>query len=224
MNPSVDRQEIDLDTYKGEVVANLSDAWELARTHIKKAQDQQKSTHDRRARVSKYQFGERVFVYMPAAKSTRAYKFARPFHGPYRVTTVYETGLEVRPVDQPQKKPIRIAFDRVRRCPEEVPNTFWPSKSKPSKAVDDDSNDQTTESEVQKPRKKAATVTSASTDMSDQPSPAMNAWKGRLRSRNKGTDRARTSRTGTCNDKFYTPGRTLWTFRTCGVSHSQVYR
>ena len=36
VNPSVDRQEIDLDTYKGEVIANLSDAWELARTHIRK--------------------------------------------------------------------------------------------------------------------------------------------------------------------------------------------
>ena len=35
---------------------------------------------------------------MPAAKVTKAYKFARPFHGPYRITAVHETGVEVRPV------------------------------------------------------------------------------------------------------------------------------
>ena len=192
VNPSVNRQEIDIDTYKGEVVANLSDAWDLARTHIKKAQDRQKSAHDQRARVPKYQVGERVFVYMPAAKSTRAYKFARPFHGPYRVITVYETGLEVRPVNQPEKKPIRIAFNRVRRCPEEIPNTFWPSKSRPPKEVDDDFSDQIAEKGVMRPREKTATATSASIDKSDQSSPTMNTWEGRLRSRTKGTDRART--------------------------------
>ena len=108
LDSSADRQEIDLDTYKGEVAASLSEAWELARTHIEKAQQHQKDVHDRRAGNPKYHVGERVFVYMPAAKSTKAYKFARPFHGPYRVVAVYDTGLEVRPVDQPQKDPIRI--------------------------------------------------------------------------------------------------------------------
>ena len=38
---------------------------------------------------------------MPGAKASKAYKFARPFYGPYRVVAVYDTGSEVRPVDKP---------------------------------------------------------------------------------------------------------------------------
>ncbi len=68
-------------------------------------------------------------VFMPAAKAAKAYKFTRPFYGPYRVATVYDTGLEVRPVDRPQENPIRIAFDRVRHCPEELADTFWPRRA-----------------------------------------------------------------------------------------------
>ena len=39
------------------------------------------------------QVGERVFIYMPAANATKGYKFARPFHEPYRITAVHETGV-----------------------------------------------------------------------------------------------------------------------------------
>jgi len=36
------------------------------------------------------------------------------------------TGVVVRPVDKPQAEPIRAAFDRVQRCPNEIPDKFWP--------------------------------------------------------------------------------------------------
>ena len=75
-----------------------------------------------------YVEGERVFVYMPAAKSNTAYKLARPFHGPYRVVHVVDNGVEVRPVDQPHATPTRVALNRVRRCPVEMPDVFWPRK------------------------------------------------------------------------------------------------
>jgi len=61
------------------------------------------------------QVGEQMFIYMPAAKATKAYKFARPFHGPYRITAVHETGIEVRPVDCPQEGSICVELNRVRR-------------------------------------------------------------------------------------------------------------
>ena len=77
----------------------------LARANIEKAQKHQKTAHDRRARTPKYHVGDRLFVCMPSAKTTKAYKFARPFHGPYRVVAVYDTGLEVRPVHLPPKDP-----------------------------------------------------------------------------------------------------------------------
>ena len=69
-----------------------------------------------------------MFVFMPAASSGKAYKLSRPFHGPYHVIRVHENGVEVRPVDQPRATTIRVALNRVRRCPREVPDTFWPRK------------------------------------------------------------------------------------------------
>jgi len=50
---------------------------------------------------------------MPAAKVCKAYKFARPFHGPYRIIEQNVTGVVVRPVDKLQVEPIRVAFNQV---------------------------------------------------------------------------------------------------------------
>ena len=67
-------------------------------------------------------------MFMPAAKSGKAYKLARPFHGPYRVVCVVENGFEVRPVDQPHVTPIRVALNQICQCPDEMPNSFWPTR------------------------------------------------------------------------------------------------
>ena len=42
-------------------------------------------------------------MYMPAAKAIKVYKFARPFHGPYRIIEQSDTGVTVHPIDKPQK-------------------------------------------------------------------------------------------------------------------------
>ena len=70
----------------------FSEGWKLARDNIKKAQQCQKKHYDRRTRLPRFKVGDRVFVYMPAAKACKAYKFARPFYGPYRIVGQSETG------------------------------------------------------------------------------------------------------------------------------------
>ena len=66
---------------------------------------------------------------MPKEKANKAYKFAIPFHGPFHVVEVLETGVVVRRVDQHQGETIRVAFNRVRRCPNPIPeDEFWPVK------------------------------------------------------------------------------------------------
>ena len=40
-----------------------------------------------------------MFVQVPYKAESRFWKFSRPFHGPYRVTAVTDTGLQVVPVD-----------------------------------------------------------------------------------------------------------------------------
>ena len=77
------KQKIDVDTYKGEMAIKFNEAWDLAQNNIKRAQKHQKAYYDKQSKLPRFKVGDRVFVYMPAAKATKAYKFARPLHGPY---------------------------------------------------------------------------------------------------------------------------------------------
>ena len=54
-----------------------------------------------------------MFVYMPKEKLTKAYNFARLFHGPYRVVKVLDTRVSVRPVHRSQEESIRVALNRL---------------------------------------------------------------------------------------------------------------
>ena len=92
-------EEMDVDSYKREVSTNLSEAWKLAKNNNKKAQSNQKALYDRQTKSPQFSVGDRVFVNMPAAKACKAYKFARPFYGPYRIIEQNELEVVVRPVE-----------------------------------------------------------------------------------------------------------------------------
>ena len=66
----------------------------------------------------------------PAETTGASSKFARPFHGPYRVTSVEANNAYIRRVDQPQDEPILVALQQLRRCPDEVADEFWPPDSR----------------------------------------------------------------------------------------------
>ena len=124
LSPPESCTQVDLDDYKTTVVKRMSEAWQMAQKKIVTAQNRQSVQHDRHARPSKFCPGDRVFIFNPAMKSGRAHKLSLPFQGPYRITSVYDSGLEVRPIDRSDVHPIRVAFDRVRRCPLEIPDMF----------------------------------------------------------------------------------------------------
>ena len=123
LSPTPDREEIDIDTYKSEVAERVASAWELAQAQVQKAQRKQKWHHDRHARDPGFQVGECVFVYMPTERLGKAHKFARPFRGPYRIMNLFDNGAEVKLIEKPQAGTIRVALDRVRRCPYEIEST-----------------------------------------------------------------------------------------------------
>ena len=114
-----------------------------------------------------------MFVYMPAAKKGKAHKFARPFHGPYRVLELTANDAKVVPVDKPRDTPILVALDRVRHCPDELPSDqFWPSQRRGRKTLaasvtEEDNPDNVEDQCVGDPGE------------SSRPQ----IWKGRLRSR-----------------------------------------
>ena len=165
-DPPVVREVQDVDDYKSRISVYLADAWELAQANVQRAQKQQKLAYDRHARPQAFKPGDRVFVFMPRTKQNKAYKFARAFHGPYRVKEAFETGVVVLPVDRPNQEPIRVAIDRVRRCPRQIPDVFWPSKNKKEPEVEAESQPTCTPATHPSPAPPPETV-----------------WSGRLRSR-----------------------------------------
>ena len=122
------RDHVDLCAYSEEVATRFQQAWELAQQSICHAQKRQKQQFDCHSKPPNYRVGKRVFVYMPAGKQGKGHKFARPFHGPYRIVEVCETGASVHPIDDPGRDSIWVAFHRLRPCSEGNPNAFWPTK------------------------------------------------------------------------------------------------
>lgn len=78
--------------------------------------------------------GQRVMVHMPSELQGKTWKFARPFHGPFRVLTVTPTNAEVRLVDEPKSDSMFVSLTRVRPCSEELPDLSWRGSS-PKKYV-----------------------------------------------------------------------------------------
>ena len=57
---------------------------------------------------------------MSGKKTGKAYKFACPYVGPYRVLELYNNGASVKLISKPNDSPIRVALNRVRLCPDEI--------------------------------------------------------------------------------------------------------
>jgi len=130
--PEQVRRNVDLREYGVELATRMSTAWETARKCVQKAQKRQKQHYNTKARQPKFAVGDRVFLLRPEEKTGATRKLTRPFHGPYRVMTVTASNAHVRRVDQPQGETIFVALERLRRCPKEVADEFWPAK-KPRK-------------------------------------------------------------------------------------------
>ena len=71
-------------------------------------------------------------LYFPDQVKGKAWKLARPYHGPYEVLALTPTNAEVHLASSPQDGAIFIAFDRIRICPE-VSDETW-TGLKPDKA------------------------------------------------------------------------------------------
>ena len=116
------RTEVDLDNYKAEMTARMATAWQAARDHIRIAQSKQKRNYDKHKKATPpcVSEGDRVMLYVPAERSGKAYKFARPFRGPYRAVKVLPNGVELVLISKSKALSIRVSLDRVRRCPREM--------------------------------------------------------------------------------------------------------
>ena len=69
-------------------------------------------------------------IHMPSAVTGKAWKLARPYHGPFRVLNVTPTNIEARLVDDPSSESIFVAVNRVRPCYSGVPDKSWTGPKK----------------------------------------------------------------------------------------------
>ena len=114
------RCRFEIGSYLEELVTSLQEAWEIARSQVKRAQKRQQRNYDKTAKPVPLRKGDRVFLYVPSAKQGKAHKFARPFRGPYRIINLYDNGADIRPVDCPQQATTRVSLNRLRKCPKEI--------------------------------------------------------------------------------------------------------
>ena len=132
--------QVDLADYRSELIAHLSDAWKLAHQNIGVAQKKQKIQHDKNSKDVKLNIGDRVMVLMKGVIKGKAWKFACPFHGPYRIVALTTNNAEVRLVDEPTADSIFVSLDRVRRCYPELPDKSWTGRSKRKRRIATKSN------------------------------------------------------------------------------------
>ena len=171
IDATVFRETVNLDDYRTEISQRMALAWSCAREQIKKAQKRQKQQHDRHAKDPNFQVGDRVFVYMPAAGQGEAYKFAKKFQGPFRIMAMYDNGVELQNINKPGSKHIRVALNRVRRCPKEI------------KDLDEETeNTDVTEEQFTGDNEESESGTNEQAPVELQDGD-ISPWKGRLRSR-----------------------------------------
>ena len=113
LNAPVDRRPVSLSDYKSDLVKRFATAWGLAQTNICKAHKAQKKFHDRTAKEPPIQVGDQVYIYMPQEKQGKAYKFALPFAGLYRVVEVHPNGVVLQYTEKPNSQQIQVALNRV---------------------------------------------------------------------------------------------------------------
>ncbi len=78
-------------------------------------QKHQKITYDKSARDSNLEVGQRVMVHMPSEVQGKTWKFARPFHGPFRALH--------RRMHEPKSHSIFVSLNRVRKCYGRTPSS-----------------------------------------------------------------------------------------------------
>ena len=128
LSPKQYRVMVGLKQYGVELHSRMSGAWEMARQQVTRAQKRRKHVYDQHTKTSPFQAGERVFLFKLAEQTGARRKFARPFHGPYQLVEVDVNTAKIRPVDQPENEPILVSLDRLRRCPDEIGDEFWPPR------------------------------------------------------------------------------------------------
>ena len=106
---------------------SVTSARKLAAENIQKAQAKYKKSYDRvmKSRHTTLKTGDWVLVYFPQDDSGKNRKLSRPWHGPYRITSLDSPDVCVAKVYFPQDPQIRVHQTRMKACPPNFPAGFY---------------------------------------------------------------------------------------------------
>ena len=76
-----------------------------------------------------------MFLHKPAEQTGERRKFARPYHGPYRVIEMATNTAKITRIDHPEEDPLLVSLAQLRQCPEKIGNEFWPPSKKRQSAT-----------------------------------------------------------------------------------------
>ena len=103
----------------------MSSARQLAAECVQKAQEKYKRNYDKTAVSITLRTGQWVLVRFPQDEQGKNRKLSRPWHGPYRVTSIRDPDVSVAKVYFPQDSVIQVHQSRVKSCPPDFPAGFY---------------------------------------------------------------------------------------------------
>ena len=68
-------------------------------------------------------------MYMPKELQGKAWKFARPFFGPYEVLQVTPSNVSIRLWNRPEAEPIFVSIDRVCKANDQLGEDVWTGRT-----------------------------------------------------------------------------------------------
>ena len=123
--PPAPLQIADVDDYRQELVLSLSSARELAAKSIQRAQKRYKKQFDKRAKPTSFKIGSWVLIRFPHDETGKNRKLSRPWHGPYRISSVDNPDISAAKVYFPQDGNIQVHQSRVKVCPPGFPSGYY---------------------------------------------------------------------------------------------------
>ena len=124
----------EMSDYGGQLTLSLSSARQLAVESVQRAQKKYKRNYDKTATPAILRTGEWVLVHFPQEEQGKNRKLSRPWHGPYRVTSIRgpyrvtsirDPDVSVVKVYFPQDPGIWVHQSRVKSCPPSFPAGFY---------------------------------------------------------------------------------------------------
>ena len=123
--PPEELEESEVTEYREQLALTLREAREQAALSIQQAQSRYKKYYDQKTTPNTVKRTDWVMIRFPQDETGKERKLSRPWHGPYRVLEVTETGILAEKVYAPQDRRIQVHLERVTRCPSNFPSGYY---------------------------------------------------------------------------------------------------